>query len=153
MDAERARLKAAWNQRARPVVLRRQGEGEKTRARLPGPLTYSPQHQGWIQNGRPIYPRWNWDERFWEFPKKWFNDFVERCLAAHGAIYIIQPFRDYEICARACMEAQGHECNCSCMGQHHGSGVQGAWFEVSEAFAIHSSAPQLACRLLVRTSL
>lgn len=150
MDAERARLKAAWDQREIPAVLRRQGKGEKTRARLPGPLTYAPQHQAWIQNGRSIYPRWNWDRHFWEFPKKWFNDFVERSLTTYGAVYIIQPFRDYEVCARACMEAKGHECNCSCMGQNHGSGVHGWWFEVSDAFAVRSSAPELACRLLRR---
>jgi hypothetical protein len=28
--------------------------------------------------------------------------------------------------------------------------VHGSWFEVSDAFAIRSSEPQLACRLLIR---
>jgi hypothetical protein len=150
MDSDRARLKAIWKQRRIPIVLRRQGEGERTRARLPGALTYSVKQQAWLQNGRRIYPRWDWNHSYWEFPKAWFNDFVERCLAAYGTVYIIQPFRTYEICARACMEARGHECNCSCMGQNHGSGVHGSWFEVSDAFAIRSSEPQLACRLLIR---
>lgn len=150
MEIDRTRLKAVWNQRRIPVVLRRQGKGEKARARLPGPPTYSVTQQAWIQDRRRIHPVWDWSERFWEFPKQWFNDFVERSIKSFGAVYIIQPYRDHEICARACMEAQGHMCNCSCMGENHGSGWHGRWFEISEAFAIRSSTPQLACRLLTK---
>lgn len=148
MQVERSRIKAAWNQRVIPVVLRRQGTGEKTRARLPGPLRYSMADQSWLKNGRPIYPVWDHSGRFWQFPKKWFNDVVERGILRFGSLYIIQPFREQEVCARACMEAAGHECNCSCMGQNHGSGIDHTWFEVSDAFAVKTSAPYLACRLL-----
>src|SRR4051812_22475550 len=122
MDSDQERLNAVWNQRGIPVVLRRQGKGEKTRARLPGALQYAVQEQAWIRNGRRIYPGWDHATRAWEFPKSWFNDFVERSLARFTHLYIIQLFREQEVCARACMEAHGHECNCSCMGQNHGVG-------------------------------
>src|SRR4051812_2007853 len=123
MDDNRSRLKAVWSQRDIPVILRRQGKGEKTRARMPGPLKYSLAEETWIQNGRRIYPEWVHGASFWQFPKKWFNDFVERSLMRFTRVYTVQIFREQEICARSCMEAHGFECNCSCMGQNHGMGV------------------------------
>lgn len=151
MSVDEKRLKAAWNQRSIPIALRRTGEGECTRARLPEALLKGADARSWILAGRKDhYLQWNPAERCWEFPKKWFNGFVETCLSEFAAIYIIQPFREHEVCARACMNAKGHECTCSCMGQRHGSGVSGSWLEVSEAFAVRFSVPELACRLLTR---
>ncbi|WP_354134437.1 hypothetical protein [Bradyrhizobium sp. S3.9.1] len=63
-------------------------------------------------------------------------------------VYIIQPYREQEICARACQEAQGHECQCSCMGANHGVGNDGSWFEVSDTFSTRWGERELACRLL-----
>ena len=65
-----------------------------------------------------------------------------------AAVYIIQPYREQEICARACQEAQGHECQCSCMGANHGIGNDGSWFEVSDKFSTRWGERELACRLL-----
>ncbi|MEP1497973.1 MAG: hypothetical protein ABJK50_20985, partial [Pseudophaeobacter sp.] len=61
---------------------------------------------------------------------------------------IIQPYREQEICARACQEALGHECQCSCMGANHGAGNDGSWFEVSDTFSTRWGDRELACRLL-----
>jgi hypothetical protein len=84
----------------------------------------------------------------WELPKSWFNDFVDRALKRYGKVYIIQPYREQEICARACQEALGHECQCSCMGANHGIGNDGSWFEVSDTFSTRWGERELACRLL-----
>jgi hypothetical protein len=81
-------------------------------------------------------------------PKSWFNDLVDRALRLYGKVYIIQPYREQEICARACQEAQGHECQCSCMGANHGIGNDGSWFEVSDTFSSRWGERELACRLL-----
>ena len=85
-------------------------------------------------------------------PKSWFNDFVDRALRRYGKVYIIQPYREQEICAQACQEAQGHECQCSCMGANHGIGNDGNWFEVSDAFSTRWGERELACRLLTARS-
>jgi hypothetical protein len=141
---EGTELKRVWSQREIPVILRRTGKGEKLRARIP-------RARGdfdWLRNGRHQAPFWNSDLDCWELPKAWFNDFVERALGSFGRVYVIQPYREEEKCSPACQNAHGHECECSCMGQYHGAGNDGTWFEVSETFATRWSDPQLACRLM-----
>lgn len=149
MESRDPRLRQIWNQREIPVILRRTGNGERLRLRLPGELSSTIDDRRWLRNARRMLPHWKRQGSYWEIPKKWFNDFVERCLKRFGHVHIIQPFRETEVCARPCMEATGHECQCSCMGANHGAGMDGSWFEIGEAFAVRSGSPKLACRLLV----
>ncbi|SFS05396.1 hypothetical protein SAMN05192580_3092 [Sphingomonas jatrophae] len=94
-------------------------------------------------------PDWVRQFKCWDVPQAWFNDLVVRLLQRWGTLYIIQPYRAQEKCSPSCMNAQGHECQCSCMGENHGSGGPGAgWFVVSEAFATRWGEEELAWRLL-----
>lgn len=136
-----------WNQTTIPVIVRRTGKGQKHRLKLP----YDKDNRYWIKNNRQSNPVWFSQLKVWEIPKAWFNDFIERSLTKYGHVWIIQPYREQEICAPACMNAVGHECQCSCMGANHGSGNDGSWFEVSEAFATRWKGKQWACRLLAIT--
>ena len=139
-----AELKRVWEQKAIPVVLRRDGTGEKLRVRLP----YSDSNATWLQNGRRLSPAWSARHSCWELPKAWFNDLVTRALNQFGEIYVIQPYREQEKCSPKCLEATGHECQCSCMGANHGAGHDGSWFEVNETFATRWGDRELACRLM-----
>ena len=134
-----------WNQRRIPVVLRRMGQGQLLRARLP----YAKSNHQWLRNGRAIAPIWISEGKYWELPKAWFNNFIERAFAKYGSVYVIQPYRPQEKCAPACKNATGHECECSCMGRYHGVDNDGTWFEVSETFAFRWGDLQLACRLMI----
>lgn len=149
--ASQKNIKLVWNQRTIPVILRRNGSGERLRVRLP----FSPMNRDWLQNGRRFQPNWFNDKRkhYWEIPKSWFNDFVDRALKKYGQLYVIQPYNEQEKCAPACMNAVGHECSCSCMGANHGAGNDGSWFEISETFANRWNGRELACRLMVRKSI
>lgn len=140
-------MRRIWNQTTIPVVLRRSGKGERLRVRLP----YSTGNRAWLRNGKRANLQWVADGRYWELPKAWFNDFVDRALAKYGKLYIIQPYREQEKCAAACLNAQGYECQCSCMGANHGAGNDGSWFEVSETFATRWGEHKLACRLMTDT--
>lgn len=140
---ERLRI---WNQRSVPVVLRRTGKGQRLRVRLP----FDKANRAWLRNARRTEPEWNSEKRCWEIPKSWFNDFVDRALDHFGRVYIFQPYREQEVCAPACQNALGHECQCSCMGQNHGMGSDGTWFETSEAFATRWGELEIACRLLTK---
>ena len=135
-------------QKLTPVALRRTGKGERLRVKLP----YAGDNRQWLQNGRRISPEWtaarNGWPGYWEIPKAWFNDFVDRAMTRYGKVYIIQPYRAQEVCAPACQNAIGHECQCSCMGAHHGIGNDGTWFEVSDTFSTRWGERELACRLL-----
>jgi hypothetical protein len=138
-------LRNVWKQKHIPVVLHRAGRGERLRVRLP----FGDDDGRWLQNGRRTAPEWiGGTAAYWELPKSWFNDFVDRALHSYSKVYIIQPYREQEICARACQEALGHECQCSCMGAIHGVGNDGSWFEVSETFSTRWGDRELACRLL-----
>lgn len=139
-------LKRVWEQKAIPVVLRRNGKGEKLRVRLP----YSEGNRTWLQNGRRSAPVWSTRHTCWELPKAWFNDLVTRALHDFGEIYVIQPYREQEKCSPKCLEATGHECQCSCMGANHGAGNDGSWFEVNETFATRWGDRELACRLMAK---
>lgn len=133
-----------WNQTSVPVIIRRTKNSEKHRIRLP----YAGDNRDWLRSGRLTRPVWFAQHRYWEIPKAWFNDFVNRALARFEKVYIIQPFREQEKCAPACMNALGHECQCACMGQNHGAGNNGSWFEVNDAFATRWNEEEWACRLL-----
>jgi hypothetical protein len=137
-------IQAIWDQDCIPVILRRTGKGELLRVRLP----FGADNRRWLQNERRNTPGWIASKKFWEIPKAWFDDFVNRALEKYGSVYIIQPYREQEKCAWQCQNAQGHECQCSCMGEHHGAGSDGSWFEVTDVFSTRWGKRELACRLL-----
>lgn len=143
------RMRKAWNQKEIPIILRRDGQNEKLRIRLP----IDPRNGDWLQSVRAKgwKPVWFSEEKkkYWEVPKSWFNDFVNRALEKFGELFVIQPYNAQEKCAPACQKATGHECQCSCMGANHGAGNDGSWFGVNNAFAARWQGRQLACRLMV----
>lgn len=67
-------IQAIWNQDEIPVILRRTGKGELLRVRLP----FSGDNRRWLQNARRTTPAWIASRKFWEIPKAWFDDFVNR---------------------------------------------------------------------------
>ncbi len=146
-EDDRARLREVWNQRSIPVVLRRGGRGERLRVRLPPRAD----NELWLQGERRTHVEWDLGRRCWEIPKAWFNDFVQAALLRYVQLYVVQPYREQEVCAPACWNAVGPECQCSCMGENHGASSDGRWFEVSETFATRWRERSLACRLMTRT--
>ena len=148
MKESSPRLRKIWNQKDIPVILRRTGRGMKLRVRFP----YKEDTYSWLRNGRHTKPIWVAKQEYWELPKSWFNDLVNRSLDRFGAVYIIQPYREQEKCAPACLNATGHECQCSCMGANHGAGNDGSWFEVTDTFAARWGELELASRLLISKS-
>lgn len=145
---DRERLKEIWSQKTIPVVGRRNDNGYKLRVRLP----WAQDNRQWLNSLGKSAVVWNKPDERWELPKSWFNTFVNRALDRYGKLYVIQPYREHEKCAPSCMKAEGHECNCSCMGKNHGAGFHSSWFEVSDTFAVRWGEEQIACRLMVRTN-
>lgn len=71
-------IQAIWNQEKIPVVLRRSGKGELLRVRLP----FDTDNRRWLQNERRNTPCWKASRKFWEIPKAWFDDLVNRALGS-----------------------------------------------------------------------
>jgi hypothetical protein len=133
-----------WEQKALPVIFR-DSPGHPLLVRLP----FAEGNREWLQDDRRHRPKWLASEKAWSIPKAWFDDSARRCLERYHAVYIIQPFRESETCAPACVNAIGVECTCSCLGANHGSGISmETWYVVSDAFAVRYGPKQYAVRLL-----
>lgn len=142
---DRKKIEAIWLQNVIPVIYRR-GAGYPLLLRLP----YKEDNRIWLRDQNKRKPKWiGENKRYWEIPASWLNSIVSRLLNRWGKLYIIQPFREQEKCAPACWNARGHECQCSCMGENHGSkNLEERWFIVSDTFATKWNTKELACRLL-----
>ena len=147
-ETERAALNLVWKQKHVPVILRRTGKAEQLRVRLP----FSPQNRSWMSTLGKSSPKWNSDLECWEIPKSWFNNFVEQALKKFSKLYVVQPFVETEVCAQKCRDANGHDCQCSCMGQNHGVKDGTGWFDITDTFAVRKGEERLACRLMCMKS-
>lgn len=146
MDSELQDAKVIWNNGEIPVLLRR-GGSNAIRIRIP----YSPNNRVWLKNGpRKREPDWSKEKKYWELPASRFNELVKMTLNRYGKVYIIQPYREQEVCSPSCIDAKGFECQCSCLGANHGSGNHQGWYEVTEALALKFGNAKLGCRLLER---
>ena len=144
MDVHDQRLKRIWRQKDIPIVFRRQ-RPEAILVKLP----YSESNYAWLRANHRRRPKWNQQFKCWEVPMSWLDDVVGRTLMKFGKSYLIQQYRKHQKCAPACWNAQGYECECSCMGENHGNGApSGNWREVSETFAFSYGPREYACRLL-----
>jgi hypothetical protein len=114
-------------------------------------LPYNAHDAEWLRGGRRTKPTWVREHSYWEVPKAWFNELVGDCLRRLHGVYVVQLYRETQKCAPACWNAQGFDCECSCLGVNHGSGSPGGhWHIVSEALAFQRGELKYACRLLTR---
>lgn len=144
METKDPKLKAIWKQQKTPVLFRREGSSPLL-LRLP----YAPNNFSWLRGDKRHKPNWNEHFKCWEAPVAWFDWLAARMLKRFSATYVIQIYREQQKCAPACWNAQGLHCECSCMGENHGSGYPGGrWHEVSETFAFEWGPRKYACRLL-----
>jgi hypothetical protein len=141
---EEQEARRVWNQTTIPVVFRQTEKGAQLLVRLP----FRDDNRIWLNSHGKSSVDWNKVKKHWLLPKSWFNNFVESSLKRYGKLYVIQPYIEHEICAPACRNAEGHECQCSCMGANHGIHDGSGWFDVSETFAIRFSEKRMACRLM-----
>ncbi len=146
MLVDPSNLVAVWQQSRIPVAWRSGEKGKPLLVKLP----YRIDNRAWLASIGRNRPVWMAEGKNWEVPKSWFNAVVDKSLERFGKIYVIQPYREQEKCAPACMNARGHICQCSCMGANHGTGNDGSWFEISETFATRWGGRELACRLMTR---
>lgn len=150
------KIREVWRQRDVPVLVR-QGAGFPVFVKIPNPkiddLMWRRKAATWLKptlSSRDA--KWLKNARGFEVPKAWFNNLTTKLLQKYQKLWIIQPYREQEVCAPACKTASGHECNCQCMGRYHGIDAPGSgWFTVNEAFETRWGESHMACRLMIRT--
>lgn len=139
-----AEIRANWRHKTIPMAIRSDEKGTKVLVHLP----FGEDNRAWLNGLGKTRPKYIRDHQAWEIPKAWFNKFVEAALLRYRQVYVVQPYREYEVCAPACRNAKGHDCNCSCMGQNHGAGDGSGWFDVSDTFSVRWGEKEMALRLM-----
>jgi len=111
-------------------------------------LPYWGGNRAWLLAGGRLI---EWLARFkaWSLPRGRFDAVVKRCLSCYGSCYLIQVLRERVVCCEPCWNAEGYDCECSCMGVNHGSGHP-LQHEISEAVSLEWQGHKLSCRLLTR---
>jgi len=137
-------LREVWRQKKVPVVFRRE---------RPLPLLvkvpYAVGNREWLRDDGRNIPDWDKQHEAWEIPQAWFEKTIKLCLRRYKACYVIQLHRERQVCAPACWNAEGIDCECSCMGENHGSGHPGGrWYEIGETLAVSWGVQRYACRLI-----
>jgi hypothetical protein len=129
--------------------------GDKTLPRIAIPpkgglrvrLPYSQSNRDWLRIGQRK-PVWNKANRYWEIPRSHLNRIAKHALEAFGQCWIIQSISRLEVCAPACWNASGLDCECACHGENHGSENDDSWFVVCESFACRSAGVDYSIRLI-----
>ncbi|MFS1303986.1 endonuclease domain-containing protein [Streptosporangium longisporum] len=64
----------------------------------------------------------------WQLPRNCLVKLVTAAIDRYGYIVVWRDMSKLSRCSKKCLEAEGVECDCSCMGAHHG-GSSDVWFE------------------------
>lgn len=67
------------------------------------------------------------DDR-WHLPRNCLGRLVTAAIDRYGHIVVCRDMSRLSRCTRACLEARGIDCDCSCLGAYHGADSVG-WFE------------------------
>lgn len=141
-------LREIWKQASIPVVFKRE-RPDSLLVKLP----HDDNNMGWLRKSRNNKPVFNERLNAWEIPQAWFEDTVKRAIEKFDKCYVVQLYREKQICAPACWNAGGMHCECSCMGENHGTGhPDGRWYEIDETLAVSWGEKQYAYRLVRRKS-
>lgn len=136
-------LSDIWWQHDAPILFNR-GEGKRPWVKT----TASATDVEFIKLG-PTIPLWIEKYSCYQVPMLWFSKLVRLLVENFGQLYVIQPYREKEICSPSCKNAMGYDCSCQCYGQYHGVQFAGNdWFVVSEACEVRWGEKSWGCRLL-----
>jgi hypothetical protein len=81
----------------------------------------------WLREGVGIRsPRMEGDR--WSLPRNCLVKLVTAAIDRYGHIEVYRDMSRLSRCTSACLQARGLECDCSCMGEHHGEEGY-CWFE------------------------
>lgn len=71
-------------------------------------------------------PRLDGDQ--WHLPRNCLNRLIIATVDRYGHVVVCRDMSKLSKCNRSCLEAEGSDCGCSCLGENHGASTFG-WFE------------------------
>lgn len=104
-------------------------------------MPYAKTNREWLKAvlGSRIRPDWNREKKRWEVARNHFGPVVEALADRLGRIDVWMDFRQVERCDARCRNARSRECTCSCLGKHHGQGVEFGWKVVGDTHMVRST--------------
>lgn len=108
-------------------------------------MPYRVGNRAWIhqQLGDMVRPEWNRTEKQWEIARPHMRVLVDALAERFGAVEVLIDFRINSRCDERCQNAKHDDCDCQCMGEHHGgSGYWKSWSEVGETTLVASHVAQ-----------
>lgn len=88
------------------------------------------------QLGARIQPIWSKEHRRWLIARNHFTTLVGDLLGRFGQVDVSVEFSTTQRCDTRCREAYGDDCQCSCLGEHHGGGLWHGWIQVGDTTLI-----------------
>lgn len=90
--------------------------------------------------GERIQPEWDGQAKRWMVARSHFDAIVEALAEKLGRIDVFIHFTSTERCDTNCRGAKHRECNCQCLGRHHGpDGMTHGWKLVGDSTLVLSS--------------
>lgn len=87
--------------------------------------------------GARIQPIYDKPTGRWLIARPHFTTLVDHLLDRFGQVDATVEFSMTRRCDVRCQEATGDDCDCSCLGEHHGGGLWGGgWIQVGETTLI-----------------
>lgn len=68
------------------------------------------------------------DGKWWHLPRSCLTRLVNAAIDRYGYVALWRDMSKLSHCNKACLEATGLDCDCSCMGVFHGEGAHN-WYE------------------------
>lgn len=95
-------------------------------------MPYRKGNRDWIKQvtGKKTRPDWNRDRQRWEISRAHLGIILKALLFRFDVVDFFREYKTTQRCDIRCLSATGHDCECSCMGKHHGSKASGGgWME------------------------
>lgn len=67
---------------------------------------------------------------YWHLPRNCLNRLVMAAIDRYGYVVPCRDMSKLSRCNRSCQAAEGLQCDCMCLGVHHGEEDAGGWFEL-----------------------
>lgn len=98
----------------------------KVIARLP----FVPETRRWLQQAVQVRsPKWDPKQMVWVLPRNCATRLLRAAIDRFGGVEVYRDMTKLSRCTRSCLEAAGAECDCSCLGAHHGASSAN-WYEI-----------------------
>lgn len=104
-------------------------------------MPYGPDNKQWLKDALGKRIRFAYQGKGkWTVARCHLGTLVEALCDRFGEVHLFLDFRGVERCDARCRNATGRECDCRCLGRHHGQGgITHGWRLVGDTALVMST--------------